>query len=52
MGGGGEKTQFDAVECINHLLIVVYEWTRGDWYTDVSACVCVFVYIYILFDRQ
>ena len=35
------------VESIDHLLIVVYEWTRGDWYTHVSACVCVFVYMYI-----
>ena len=45
---GEEKTQFDAVESITHLLIVVYEWMKGDWYTHVSACVC----IYILFDRQ
>ena len=45
MGGGGEKTQFD-VESIDHLLIVVYEWTRGDWYTHVSACVCVCIYIH------
>ena len=44
---GEEKTQFDAVESITHLLIVVYEWMKGDWYTHVSACVCIYIYCLI-----
>ena len=25
----------------NDLLIVVFEWTSGDWYAHVTVCVCV-----------
>ena len=41
------QTQFGvvvvAVECIDHLLIVVFESTNGDWCAHVSVCVCVCV---------
>ena len=45
-------TQFDflavVVDSIDHLIIVVFEWTSGDWCTHASVCVCV---VYILFAR-
>ena len=31
------------VEGVNHLLIVVFEWTGGDWYACLCVCVCVCV---------
>ena len=41
----GEKTQFGVVvESIDHLLIVVFEWTSGDCCALVSVCVCVCSY--------
>ena len=49
-GWMGEKIQSGAVaEGINHLLIVVFEWTSGDWCAHVSVCVCVCVCV--LFAR-
>ena len=59
MGGGGyersrqEKglgvtrhTQFGVavVKSINYFLIVVFEWTSGDWYEHVNMYVCVCVH--------
>ena len=37
-------TQFGVVviESINYLLIVVFEWTSGDWYEHVTLCGCVY----------
>ena len=39
------QTQFDVVESISHLLIVVSEWTSGHWCVHVTLweCVCVCV---------
>ena len=37
----GEKTPFDVVMSIDHLIIVVFEWTSGNWCAHVSVCVCV-----------
>ena len=28
------------VEGVSHLLIVVFEWTSGDWYARLCVCVC------------
>ena len=27
-------------ESVDHLLIVVFEWTSGDWCAHVTVCVC------------
>ena len=54
------QTQFGVVvEIIDHLLIVVSEWTSGDWCAHVTVCVvcvcvCVTVCVCVcvlLFDR-
>ena len=33
----------DLGKSIDHLLIVVFEWTSGDWCAHVIVCVCVYV---------
>ena len=38
--GVTRQTQFGVavVKSINYLLIVVFEWTSGDWYEHVTLC--------------
>ena len=49
MGGWvRRRTQFGGVvvEGIDHLMIVVFEWTSGDW-SDACVCVCVCVCVVV-----
>ena len=41
--GVTRQTQFGVavVKSINYFLIVVFEWTSGDWYEHVNMYVCV-----------
>ena len=42
--GVTRQTQFGVavVKSINYFLIVVFEWTSGDWYEHVTLCGCVY----------